>query len=1452
MTSRKEIDLIINAAVKGQKNLQVIPKTIGDLEKALDRQVAAAKRGENSIDELKATLLSLKEVGASISGSAGLIGDFKKLSDQIVATEARVEKTSKAYQDYKEKIGDVAKATATQAERLQKMAATQDRATATLARQRSAYAAMEVSLREAGIATDNLAVSERQAHQAAAALGAVIVRNQQAIATYAADVRTARDATKQLDEASSRSSAQLSQFLRQKAAEAADESKSLAELKDAIIKRYAAIDRDTGLQKAADDADTAARKFTSLARASKNLAPQVISVRDALKAIVSPTNEAMQTLSGVEGEISKVAAAVGKIRGPVKDYEDSMTSLRTAQKALASQAGLIDNFSKQVTAMRETRAEFVAARAEVAQYAAKVREGGDAGAAFANALAASQARLRAASEALQQQLNVTRQTRDAMRGAGLATRDLAGEQQRLNAAASASVGAIKQLDAAVEKYGQSAEKTRKGGGIFGGGDGERTTLNFAQRLRGQVLSLTAAFFGLYEVINIAKGALDAMIATDAIESRLAVATESNDPKVIGAEYDYLRGRANYYGVALKELANSYGSYAIAAKSAKFSNEQTRYTFEQLTGGMRVLKLNTDQQSRAWTQLQQILSKTKPEMEDIKTIAESGFAGVQGMMARGLLSIGVAGIRAGTEVADMFKLMKDGALDSGQAIYALAVQAEKELGMRVPIAIRTLQAEQGRFQTATFEFQKAIADSGWADAYTRVLVRLRELMSGEDGEKTAKAIGSAFQSLADILIFVLNHMNELKIVTVALITLWSGRIFLGAVIAGFKALRAQITGTAVAMTALQRLFAVFQAAVVGFAIGTWAYENFAIVRKAGAEMVTGLASGWVIVKHSFMAAFEVLPTFFGNVMKAILNQLTATMRITGTILAKLAGAVGLDKVAQALNEGVSAVTFNLTNVDTVVADRKAQLQRDLAAIQDIRKQMLADIDVAPASTTAAAAAVISGQTDAPGKPASRLGKDDEKAKAAAKKRLADIEEITKAMETLTARSERMQADSLEAQLKAVDLQYQSLSRKIKELGGKEGAEFAKQFASGLASVKEEVTDKFNKKLLAEQEALQKKLEEAEVASGRRSTTNLQARLDAIKTRYEQTYRDIAAYRANLETNARDTAGADAMKDRLDAEVKTLQNLERQKFTYDELTRYEGQMRDLLQSRAATIKSINDLKEGSLITDEESRRRTQEEMDRVQPQLEALAIEAQNFAASLSEGFDPARMQQFMANIMLGVTSMQRLKKEVGLTADQVDEKLATGLVNTFDQAAKGLTQVIAGQKSWSDAIKDTGRFFLQFAADFMREIAMMILKQIALNALRATPWGAGIAALAGIKHSGGVIGGTNERSRAVNPAWFANAPRYHSGGMPGLASDEYATILQRGEEVLAADSPRNIMNGGAGMPGGAGGQSATPQGMRFVFVDDRSKIPEAMASAEGDQVFIEFIRRNASTVRQLVR
>ena len=43
--------------------------------------------------------------------------------------------------------------------------------------------------------------------------------------------------------------------------------------------------------------------------------------------------------------------------------------------------------------------------------------------------------------------------------------------------------------------------------------------------------------------------------------------------------------------------------------------------------------------------------------------------------------------------------------------------------------------------------------------------------------------------------------------------------------------------------------------------------------------------------------------------------------------------------------------------------------------------------------------------------------------------------------------------------------------------------------------------------------------------------------------------------------------------------------------------------------------------------------------------------------------------------------------------------------------------------------------------------------------------------------------------------FDAAPRYHSGGIAGLAPDEVPAVLKRNEEVLTENDPRHRFNGG---------------------------------------------------------
>lgn len=65
------------------------------------------------------------------------------------------------------------------------------------------------------------------------------------------------------------------------------------------------------------------------------------------------------------------------------------------------------------------------------------------------------------------------------------------------------------------------------------------------------------------------------------------------------------------------------------------------------------------------------------------------------------------------------------------------------------------------------------------------------------------------------------------------------------------------------------------------------------------------------------------------------------------------------------------------------------------------------------------------------------------------------------------------------------------------------------------------------------------------------------------------------------------------------------------------------------------------------------------------------------------------------------------------------------------------------------------------------------------------------ALSSLYHSGGIVGGDNVPGRYIHPAHYNDAPRFHTGLMPG----EFPAILQRGEGVFTPEQMRAL--GGAG-------------------------------------------------------
>lgn len=202
--------------------------------------------------------------------------------------------------------------------------------------------------------------------------------------------------------------------------------------------------------------------------------------------------------------------------------------------------------------------------------------------------------------------------------------------------------------------------------------------------------------------------------------------------------------------------------------------------------------------------------------------------------------------------------------------------------------------------------------------------------------------------------------------------------------------------------------------------------------------------------------------------------------------------------------------------------------------------------------------------------------------------------------------------------------------------------------------------------------------------------------------------------------------------------------------------------------------------------------------------------------------------------------QQLGRQATETGRQINQSLASGITNAFDQFAQSVAE-------GKNVFASLGQAFLKFAADFLRQIALMIIEQVAFNAVSGGQGGSGGGGAGGsissfigkLFHDGGVVG-SGGAPRAVSPAWYGNALRYHSGGIAGLQPDEVPAVLRRGEEVLTAADPRHRANGG----GAAGGRDVK---VVNVFNQEQA-IKEMLSTRAGEDAMLNVVTNNPAAFK----
>lgn len=106
-------------------------------------------------------------------------------------------------------------------------------------------------------------------------------------------------------------------------------------------------------------------------------------------------------------------------------------------------------------------------------------------------------------------------------------------------------------------------------------------------------------------------------------------------------------------------------------------------------------------------------------------------------------------------------------------------------------------------------------------------------------------------------------------------------------------------------------------------------------------------------------------------------------------------------------------------------------------------------------------------------------------------------------------------------------------------------------------------------------------------------------------------------------------------------------------------------------------------------------------------------------------------------------------------------------------------------------------------------------------------GGGVGGL-GQAHTGGIVGALVGPPRTVPAVAFAGAPKFHGGGIVGLAADEIPIIARRGEEVLPEDDPRHRFARGRARSGG----DAMPVTLKLLNQGEPLEMREGQARQDG--------------------
>jgi len=199
-----------------------------------------------------------------------------------------------------------------------------------------------------------------------------------------------------------------------------------------------------------------------------------------------------------------------------------------------------------------------------------------------------------------------------------------------------------------------------------------------------------AAFSVQTLINFGKQLIQLEREFEMIQNRMNFVFDTADRGEAG--FNRLRNLSMRLGLDVKETANAFSTFGIAAKMAGFSSEDSEKIFTKVAVSLRGAGANSLQASRAFYALQQMLSKGVVSAEELRRQLGESLPGASDLMAEAYQRLHP---EANTTNATFNKLLESGKILSAEVLPEFANVLEETFSPAVAAKMNSLDAAINR-------------------------------------------------------------------------------------------------------------------------------------------------------------------------------------------------------------------------------------------------------------------------------------------------------------------------------------------------------------------------------------------------------------------------------------------------------------------------------------------------------------------------------------------------------------------------------------------------------------------------------------------------------------------------------------------------------------------------------------------------------------------------------------